>query len=97
MGEELLAQAGCSAQKPASLEVMISSSGSGQMQPLPMHAGKLEAVARRHDVDGIVAAVHSRHQQQLAEYGTAFQRFMGPRRLGERQSGVNAWMELAGG
>jgi ABC-type transport system substrate-binding protein len=36
-GKALLAQAGYTAQKPLSLKVMISTSGSGQMLPLPMN------------------------------------------------------------
>ncbi|WP_083269272.1 ABC transporter substrate-binding protein [Bosea vaviloviae] len=36
-GKALLAQAGYSAQKPLSFKVMISTSGSGQMSPLPMN------------------------------------------------------------
>ncbi|WNJ89102.1 ABC transporter substrate-binding protein [Bosea sp. 685] len=36
-GKALLAEAGYSAQKPLSFKVMISTSGSGQMSPLPMN------------------------------------------------------------
>ena len=36
-GKALLAQAGYTAAKPLSFKVMISTSGSGQMQPLPMN------------------------------------------------------------
>ena len=36
-GKALLAEAGYTAQKPLSFKVMISTSGSGQMQPLPMN------------------------------------------------------------
>jgi peptide/nickel transport system substrate-binding protein len=36
-GKALLAEAGYSAQKPLTFKVMISTSGSGQMQPLPMN------------------------------------------------------------
>ncbi|MGY2047672.1 ABC transporter substrate-binding protein [Methylobacterium sp. JK268] len=36
-GKALLAEAGYTAQTPLSLKVMISTSGSGQMQPLPMN------------------------------------------------------------
>jgi peptide/nickel transport system substrate-binding protein len=36
-GKALLAEAGFSAQKPLSFKVMISTSGSGQMSPLPMN------------------------------------------------------------
>jgi hypothetical protein len=36
-GKALLAEAGHSAQKPLSFKVMISTSGSGQMLPLPMN------------------------------------------------------------
>src|ERR1700687_2652971 len=36
-GKALLAQAGYTAEKPLSFKVMISTSGSGQMMPLPMN------------------------------------------------------------
>ena len=49
-GKALLAAAGYTAQKPLSFKVMISTSGSGQMLPLPMNeylAGQSQAGLRR--------------------------------------------------
>jgi hypothetical protein len=44
------------------------------------------------DPAGMRLAVVSRYQQQLAQHRAAFQHFMRPYRLGERQAGVDARM-----
>ena len=50
-GKALLAEAGYGAGKPLSFKVMISSSGSGQMLPLPMNEFLQENLKQSCDVD----------------------------------------------
>ncbi|MDB5945242.1 MAG: 4-phytase, partial [Ramlibacter sp.] len=50
-GKALLAEAGYSAQKPLAFKVMISSSGSGQMVPLPMNEALQENLKQACGVD----------------------------------------------
>jgi ABC-type transport system substrate-binding protein len=68
-GKALLAEAGYTAAKPLSFKVMISTSGSGQMLPLPMNeylqdAGRPGA-ARRHGAQRVVARIRRRHHGAL--------------------------------
>jgi ABC-type transport system substrate-binding protein len=56
-GKKLLAEAGYDAKKPLSFKVMISTSGSGQMLPLPMNEALQENLKQACDVDVKVEAV----------------------------------------
>src|SRR4029079_7859112 len=50
-GKKLLAEAGYDARKPLSFKVMISTSGSGQMLPLPMNEALQEHLKQACNVD----------------------------------------------
>jgi len=56
-GKKLLAEAGFDAKKPLSFKVMISTSGSGQMLPLPMNEALQENLKQACNVDVKVEAV----------------------------------------
>lgn len=56
-GKKLLAEAGYDAKKPLSFKVMISTSGSGQMLPLPMNEALQENLKQACNVDVKVEAV----------------------------------------
>ena len=56
-GKKLLAEAGYSDKKPLSFKVMISTSGSGQMLPLPMNEALQENLKQACNVDVKVEAV----------------------------------------
>jgi ABC-type transport system substrate-binding protein len=56
-GKKLLAEAGYSDKKPLSFKVMISTSGSGQMLPLPMNEALQENLKQACNVDVQVEAV----------------------------------------
>jgi peptide/nickel transport system substrate-binding protein len=56
-GKKLLAEAGFTDKKPLSFKVMISTSGSGQMLPLPMNEALQENLKQACDVDVKVDAV----------------------------------------
>ncbi len=56
-GKKLLADAGFDAKKPLSVKVMISTSGSGQMLPLPMNEALQENLKQACNVDVKVDAV----------------------------------------
>ncbi len=56
-GKKLLAEAGFTPQKPLSFKVMISTSGSGQMLPLPMNEALQENLKQACGVDVQVDAV----------------------------------------
>jgi hypothetical protein len=83
-GKALLAAAGHTAQKPLRLKVMISTSGSGQMLPLPMNEylqenlkqacrGSADArqpgAARRHGAQRLLAVVRRRDHGALLLVG----------------------------